>query len=29
MDNPDLIIWTWIGSHAEYDKLIKRLIEGK
>jgi hypothetical protein len=22
-ENPDLIIWIWIGSHAEYDKLIK------
>ncbi len=26
MENPDLIIWIWIGSHAEYDKLIKQLI---
>jgi len=25
MENPDLIVWTWIGSHAEYDQLIKRL----
>ncbi|MDX2139844.1 MAG: hypothetical protein SF123_17295 [Chloroflexota bacterium] len=22
----DLIIWIWIGSHGEYDKLIKQLI---
>jgi len=29
VDNPDLVIWIWIGSHAEYDKLIKRLIKGK
>jgi hypothetical protein len=29
MDNPDRIVWIWIGSHAEYDKLIKRLIAGK
>lgn len=27
MENPDLIIWIWIGSHAEYDQLIKRLSE--
>ncbi len=26
MDNPDSIVWIWIGTHAEYDKLIKRLI---
>lgn len=25
MENSDLIVWTWIGSHAEYDQLIKRL----
>jgi hypothetical protein len=24
MDNPELIVWIWIGSHAEYDKIIKR-----
>lgn len=28
-DNSELIVWIWIGSHAEYDKLIKRLIGGK
>ena len=28
-ENSSLIIWIWIGSHADYDKLIKRLIEGK
>jgi hypothetical protein len=22
MDRPDAIVWFWIGSHAEYDKLI-------
>ena len=22
---PDEIIWFWIGSHAEYDKLLSRL----
>lgn len=22
---PDTIIWFWIGSHSEYDKLLKRL----
>jgi hypothetical protein len=22
----DLIIWIWIGSHAEYDKFIKQLV---
>lgn len=21
----DLVVWYWIGSHAEYDKLIERL----
>jgi hypothetical protein len=21
----DLMVWFWIGSHAEYDELIKRL----
>jgi hypothetical protein len=26
MQSSDLIIWIWIGSHAEYDKLLKRLI---
>jgi hypothetical protein len=25
MENPDLILWIWIGSNADYDKLIKRL----
>ena len=29
IEDPALIIWIWIGSHAEYDKLIKRLIGGK
>jgi hypothetical protein len=29
VDNPDLIVWIWIGSHAEYEKLIKRIIGGK
>jgi len=23
MENSDLIIWVWIGSHADYDKLVK------
>ncbi len=27
MENPDLMIWIWIGSHAEYDKLIRQLIQ--
>jgi len=22
LDNPDAIVWFWIGSHAEYDKLV-------
>ena len=22
MDGPDAIVWFWIGSHAEYDKLV-------
>jgi hypothetical protein len=26
MDDPDMILWIWIGTHAEYDKLINRLI---
>jgi len=21
---PDVIVWGWIGTHAEYDKLLKR-----
>ena len=21
----DLVVWFWIGSHAEYDKLLRRL----
>ena len=25
MENADLIIWIWIGSHAGYDKLIKEM----
>jgi hypothetical protein len=25
METPDLIVWFWIGSHADYDKLIKHL----
>jgi len=29
MENPELIIWIWIGPHAEYDKLISHLIQGK
>jgi hypothetical protein len=28
MPSPDSITWIWIGTHAEYDKLIKRLISG-
>jgi hypothetical protein len=27
MESPDLIVWIWIEPHAEYDKLIKRIIE--
>jgi hypothetical protein len=23
--NRNLIVWFWIGTHAEYDKLLKRL----
>jgi mRNA-degrading endonuclease RelE of RelBE toxin-antitoxin system len=22
MDGPNAIVWFWIGSHAEYDKLV-------
>ncbi|MFW6358957.1 MAG: type II toxin-antitoxin system RelE family toxin [Chroococcales cyanobacterium] len=22
---PDTIVWFWIGSHSEYDKLLKKL----
>ncbi len=25
MKDPDTIVWFWIGSHSEYDKLIKTL----
>jgi hypothetical protein len=25
MKNNDTIVWFWIGSHSEYDKLLKRL----
>jgi hypothetical protein len=25
LKNPDTIVWFWIGSHDEYDKLLKRL----
>jgi hypothetical protein len=25
MESPDQIIWIWIGSHTEYDKLIKQM----
>jgi len=25
LKKPDTIVWFWIGSHGEYDKLIKRL----
>jgi hypothetical protein len=24
-DEADLIVWLWIGTHAEYDKLLSRL----
>ncbi len=24
-ESQDAIVWFWIGSHSEYDKLIKRL----
>jgi hypothetical protein len=23
--NPDHLLWFWIGSHAEYDKMLSRL----
>lgn len=23
-EEDDLIVWVWIGSHADYDKLLKR-----
>jgi hypothetical protein len=23
MENPEGIVWFWIGSHAEYDKLLR------
>ena len=22
LDGPDTVVWFWIGSHAEYDKLV-------
>jgi hypothetical protein len=25
MKNPDTIVWFWIGSHSNYDKLLKNL----
>jgi hypothetical protein len=25
MKNSDTIVWFWIGSHSEYDKLLKSL----
>lgn len=25
LKKPDTIVWFWIGSHGEYDKLLKRL----
>ena len=25
MKKPDTIVWFWIGSHSEYDKLLKKL----
>lgn len=25
MKEPDTIVWFWIGSHSEYDKLLKNL----
>ena len=27
LKKPDTIVWFWIGSHGEYDKLLKRLSE--
>ncbi len=27
MPQPELILWIWIGSHGEYDQLIKRLTK--
>jgi hypothetical protein len=24
LKQPDTIVWFWIGSHSEYDKLLKR-----
>lgn len=25
LKDPDTIVWFWIGSHSEYDKLLKKL----